>query len=196
MAIEQCDLTPVGSTGDDCDNPSQAGLGDIALLYRFQDITLTKDASNPRSATAIVLATGAVPVGVYDAQNNPFDGTMVEGSFDTVFPSFNKTAMFKVRANGAAAAQNLIDPILKNRAGYVLLMPTKNKTADGGFIFIGSEKGAKASLGAKNYTDNAVNGAWDINLLEEGANFSEVYLTGATYAEAEAIYEAQKALVV
>lgn len=194
MPITKCTNAISQSIYIDCDNIPKEGLEPYGLVFNKDEVTLTFDALNPRKVTAITLAAGATPYQIYNPTKVPFENSGSEMNADSAFPTFNKTVNFLIPNIGADFSRDVIEPMVKGKEGYIIVLPTKNKVADGAYIIIGAEKGAIATAGTRNLTDAATNGGFAISLTETGAGFETVTLTGATFEAAKATYDALEAL--
>lgn len=196
MALTKCNAAVAANVAPDCTTPAVAGLGDAGVGYHFEDVTFTRDVTNPRKITAITVADGKKGFAVYNQDAIPFADSGVEMNTEGSVVSFNKTINIKIPQFNADGSMNAVEPLAKSRNGFVFVFPTKQKTADGGFVIIGDQKGAKASTGARNYTEDAQNGAFAMSLVESNSPFETVCLTGATFDDAQTTFDALLAAVI
>lgn len=196
MTLVLCTPTVTANIVEDCDNLPKAGLKSLGLLFNKSEIpesAYTRDANNKRKITGITLPEGVVPIAVFNPK--AFEGSGSELSTESAYNTYTKNVMVSIPNIGADASKNIIEPLTKNNDGFVLILQRMSEVADGGFIIIGSETGAKATAAPQSLTDPVNNGMVEVTLTETGAQYAEVCLTGATYAAALATWNALVALV-
>jgi len=175
--VTKCAAQVAANIAMNCANPITPGLEEIGLLFNRQDIIgYTESATEPRMKTAIQVRTGAKPYIIYNPFTTPFDGTMVDANLEGLIPGYNKTLVFGVPMIGAKVSHDIVEPLLKNRSGFVAIIERKNKQGDGTFVIIGSETGAKCTVQTENFNDVATSGMTVCTLVEEKAQFKEVVL--------------------
>ena len=195
MAIDYCSKDVGANLVANCNSLPKAGVESVGILINRSDIdSYTVDATNPRLVEGITLVAGAITYAIYNPAVKPFEGTGSELSLDTAYPTITKNVMLQIPNIGGAASDTILEPLMKNRDGFILILQRKTQDADGGFIIIGKETGAVASAGSQVMTDDAVNGMYSITMTETGCQFAEVTLTGNTYADAKTTFDALLAL--
>jgi len=195
MSLDLCQVKVNGNVKDDCDNPAVAGFKSLGIGIHRNDAILTRDAGNKRKITGITLKEGATPFAIYNPDIIPYAGSKNSVDYGNARPTFKKSVIFGIPNVGADASRDIIEPILKNRDGFILILPRKNQVADGGFVIVGSECGAVGTAGEQDYTDTKKNGMIEVTLTEEGANYAEVTLSGATFDAAQATFDGLLALI-
>jgi len=191
MPINKCASQVAANIALDCANPIFAGYEDTAILINKQDIDdYVRDATNPRMISDITLKTGAKTVAIYNPTTDPYDGTQDEANLDGLMPAYNKTVSFAVPKRGSDTAKDIIEPLMKNREGFVVVLATKDKVGDGSFVIVGSETGLVGTTQTRNNIDKSTGGAWIVTLVEEGAQFAEVNLFMTNYQTSRAAFDA------
>ena len=195
MALEKCAAQVAANIAMSCENPIVPGFEEVGILINRQDIVeMPYVTTNARMKTAIQLKPSAKVSAIYNPFTTPFGDTGVEANMEGLLPGWNKTVNFGVPAVGADNSMKVLEPILKNRSGFVVILERKNKVGDGTFLIIGSEKGAIAPSQTANFTDVATNGMYQCVLTEEKANFAEVTLFDTNYETSKAEFERLLAL--
>ena len=183
MPLVKCAAQVAANIAMDCDNPIFAGYEDTALLINKQDIIdYVRSATNPRHVTQITLKTGAKVSAIYNPTTDPYDGTQDEATTDGLIPAYNKTVSFAVPRRGGEMAKDVLEPLMKNREGFVVVLAAKDKVGDGSFVIIGSETGLIGNTQTRNNIDKSTGGAWLVTLVEEGAQFAEVNIFDTDYS--------------
>lgn len=195
MALTKCAATVAANITDSCDAPIVAGLQEVGIGYHIEDVTFTRDALNPRKITAVTVAAGKKGFAVYNQDQVPFADSLVEMNTETARVTYNKTLNLKVPMFGAGNSKDVVEPLTKGRNGFVFIIPTKNKVADGGFVIIGSESGAVCTASTRNLTDPNLGLAAAVTMVETAANFETVCLTGADFDAAQDTFDALLAAV-
>jgi len=134
MALTKCSATVAANAAIDCTTPIVNGLADNGVGIPFEACTFTRDALNPRKITAITIAGGTTAFAIYNPSQIPFADSGTEVNTEGAMIKFNKTLNFNVPILTADGSMNVVEPLSKNRSGFVFIVPTKQKTADGGFI--------------------------------------------------------------
>lgn len=195
MALNKCASIVGANITDDCTAPIVAGLQEVGIGYHLEDVTFTRDAGNPRLITAVTVAATKKGFAVYNQDQIPFADSLVEMNTETARPTYNKTLNLKVPMIGGENSKDVVEPLTKGRNGFVFIIPTKNKVADGGFVIIGSEAGAICTASTRNLTDPNLGMAAAVTMVETAANFETVTLSGATFAAAQTTFDTLLAAV-
>lgn len=178
MAYTPCPNTQVGMNAvKDCFNPAIAGMLIQAIGFAYKDIvsiTRGTTAETKNQVAAITLAATAKTFVVEAGGEVPWADTTEE--FDPASNAFNKTVAFTAPEHGAGFSGNFIEPILKNKDGYVFILQRKDKNGDCAFPIIGLEKGAVGVTGTLNYTDDPSAGCYVLTLTEALAPSAEMDL--------------------
>lgn len=195
MALVKCNASVGANIAMNCDSPIVSGWEATGVMFNRQDIdTITRSAANPRIITAITLKSDAKTIAVYNPVANPFDGSQDEASVDGLYPVYNKTVALNIPLRGAAASKDIVEPLLKNRDGFVVILPAKDHSGDGSFVAFGTEQGLMASAQTRNNTDAAQSGVWNVTLVESGCQFAEVVLFDTSYALSKTEFDTLLAL--
>jgi len=196
MAINKCAAAIAASVKQDCENPIVHGYEDTALLFNFSDVSFVKSATNYRQKTAAVIKAGAKPFAIYNPANIPFADNSDDANFEGLRPSYNKTITFTIPMRGTKTAKDIVEPLLKNREGYVVILASKDRVGDGSFPIIGSEAGAVCTAQNRKNADKTTGGEWHITLVEENAPSAEICLFDTDYEKTRIEFDRLLGLVV
>lgn len=191
MAVTKCAADIAANIAPNCEKPITHGYTGRGVIYNRMEVDFTPSATNPRKITAIAPREGKKPYLITNVGTNPFDGTNKAQNLEGNAPRFNKTIAFDVPLRGADVSKDIIEPLLKNRGGFVLLLELNDRVGDGSFEIYGYESGAKCTALTENPTDVATGGSWHVELMEEAANFGSVVLFDTDYETSLSSFEAQ-----
>ena len=116
-----------GNIGLNCESPISGGYTGRGVYIPMESVpVLTKDATNPRIVTNVVLATGAKLVKIDNEGATPFTGSTTTGTNDNGRPQFVKTAQIMMPERGAefAAKHNIphiftsLEDMVQSNVGY------------------------------------------------------------------------------
>ena len=193
--LERCSSEIKKSIMQDCQKPIIHGWEDTILFFNFKDVLFVPNATNYRLKTAIELRQGAKPFAVYNPANIPFEGVQEEAVFDGTRPAYNKTLTFTIPMRGGDTSRDVVEPLLKNREGFVAILAAKDKVGDGSFPIIGSESGAVCTVQSRQNANVAQGGEWQITLVEESVPTAEICLFDTDYTTSRAEFDRVLALV-
>ena len=198
MPLNACDLSMGASIQADCTNKPKAGFDSIGVGGKKADFDFVYDATNPRIVVSITPKAGKKPFAIKDPKL--FDGSGLEVSLDSLYPTYTKNIMFAIGNIGAEGSKEVVDPLVADKEGFFFILKRKLQAIDGGFPIIGLETGCKISAGSKVDTDTATNGVLTVTMTETGATYSEMTLStttvGEDYADVEAKFDALVALAI
>lgn len=190
MAYTPCETSKVlANAKPNCDFPAIEGIKVVAVAFAKEDIlsVVRGTGASKNSVSGITLKEGAKTFVIEAGGESPFADTTEE--FDAATRRFNKTVVFTAPAHGAAFSAGVVEPILKNRDGYVVVMQRKDENGDCAFPIIGLEMGAVGTAGTLNYTDTASAGCYVLTLTETGAQSAEVNLFSSDYQTSKELFE-------
>lgn len=195
MAYTPCAASTVAANAQkNCDSPSFEGLKTVAVGIAKSDIlSVTRGTGAAKNqVTAISLRDGAKTFVVEAAGETPFADTQIE--FDAATNRFNKTVTFTAPEHGASFDAKFVEPLLRNKDGYVFILQRKNEyggvDGDCAFPIIGLERGAVGSTGTLNFSDTASGGSHVLALVETGAPSAEIELFTTDYETSKAAFDA------
>lgn len=179
----------------DCDNPAFAGLKVLGVAFEKNDLdTVTKLASSKNIVTAITLGATAKTFVIEATGESAWADSGEE--FDPATHTWTKNATFVAPDYGAEIAEGAIEPLCKNRDGWVVILQRKNERGEASFIIVGLEVGALVTAMSRNDTDTATAGCASITLTETAAPSSEINFFDTAYATTKTAFDALVALAV
>lgn len=191
MAYTPCSSSSVAANVQrDCDHPAFEGLKTTAIAVAKNDISaIVRGATqaNKNQITAITLKTGKKFFVIEAGGETPFADTQQE--FDATTKRWNKTVTFITPKQGGQFASEVVEPLMTDPDGFVVIMQRKNNNGDPSYVVIGAEKGAVGSTDVLNYTDSATSGCDQIALVENAAPSAEIVLWDTDQATTDALFE-------
>lgn len=190
MAYTPCPSASISENAvKNCENPSYGGLKVMAVLINKNDIETVARGTGAKKNTvsAITLKTEAKTYIIEAAGQEPWAGTAEE--FDPATLTFTKTATFIVPNHGGTISGGFIEPALKNRDGFVVILQRKNDNGDMAYPIIGLERGAIGESGSLDYNDVASGGCYVLSFVEKGAASSEIDLFATDIEATRTLFE-------
>lgn len=183
----------------DCYAPAFAGLYTMGLIIPKSAVTgWTRGSTNAtkNQVSNLVLSDDALPIAVEASGETPWTSTQCE--FDAASSTFNKTVHFIAPTHGAGFTGEFVEPILKNKDGYIVILQRKDTNGDCSFPIFGLERGAIGNTGTLDYTSTDTGACYELELVESNAPSGEMDLVaddGSTdYASCLAAFEALVAM--
>ena len=196
MAYTPCTLDSVMSNiQENCSNPAMDGVKVLGLAIAKNDITAAPFGANQSTANcvaAITLKTGAKTIAIEASGENAWADSGFE--FDAATKKYTKNASFVAADYGAEISSEVLDPMAKDRDGFVVILQRKDVRGMGSFVIVGLEKGATVSAMTQNLTDAATSGCASLVLTETGANKSEINLFDTDYTTSKLEFDRLLAL--
>lgn len=192
MAITSCLESIAMSIAQNCTSPLVKGYTGRAVIIPSANITsLTQDSDNPRilEAVTLVTTTGKV-IAVDNIMNDPFSGSAKSSNAENGYIRFNKTLTVRIPLRGAEVSKDLIEPLMTNPEGFLVIVEKNDKAGAGSFEVLGLNSRMKASADGltQNETDNG--GAYVVTLsCEEAWAEAEFMPSTGTYAAAKAAFD-------
>lgn len=174
----------------DCDNPIVGGYTGLGVIVRLgANPTITRDAGNPRKIKNITSAKGGVFV-VNNAFVTPFTGSNTAGNTDNGFGVYRKTVNMHIPLRGGDVSKNIIEPLVDDPEGYLIILQKRDRVGDGSFEVIGSISGARGDISTLTRDENANGGMWGVSMVCD-ESYAEVALVGddGTYESAKAVFD-------
>lgn len=191
MAINSCIGDIARNIVMDCENPNVFGYTGRAVYIPLKNNpTITKDANNPRVLTAVTLPTGTHLM--YIDNSDPFvasfEGSTTESNTDSGRTLFKKTINLSIPLRGAAVSKELVEPLLYDTNGGLLILEKKAEVVDGKYEVIGLFGGVKADGTASR--DDVTAGTWQISLSASEVYAECTFQAGTTLIECKEAFEA------
>lgn len=162
-----CAGTLAGNIAQDCAKPLVGGYTGRGLLIPWDNIkSLVKDVANPRIVSSITLNTDAKLAVIDNVFAEPFTGSQTASSSDTGRASYTKTVAFRIPLRGAAASKDVVEPMLTQAGGFLLVLEKNDKVGDGSYEIVGSLQPFKVNA--------------DGITRDEAANGGDITVTGAS----------------
>lgn len=189
--MPNCISNIAGSIGLNCSSPLEGGYTGRGVFIPMEAVpVLTRDASNPRIVTAVALASGAKVVAIDNEGTNPFDGSSSTGNGDAGRTRFVKLVSIRMPERGAAFALNVLEPLVKNSRGGIIILEKLDRKGDGSFEMIGTQSPARVvDPSTVTRTESENGGAWMAS-MQSTEDYAEVVLFDTDYATSLAKFEA------
>jgi len=114
----------------------------------------------------------------------PYADTSEE--YDADSGTFTKTLTFTAPRAGAEFSSEFIEPLLRNKNGWVVILQRKDKKGgDSAFPILGLDNGLVASEASLNYTDGENGGCYSFTLTETYAPSAEMDLWWGNYHDTQ-----------
>jgi len=114
----------------------------------------------------------------------PYADTAEE--YDADSGTFTKTLTFTAPRAGAEFSSEFIEPLLRNKNGWVVILQRKDKKGgDSAFPILGLDNGLIASEASLNYTDGESGGCYSFTLTETYAPNAEIDLWWGNYHDTQ-----------
>ena len=162
-----CAGTLAGNIAQDCANPLVGGYTGKGLLIPWDSIkSLVKDVANPRIVSAITLESEAKLAVIDNVFTEPLTGSQTASSSDTGRAAYTKTVAFRIPLRGAKASKDIVEPMLTQAGGFLLILEKNDKVGDGSYEIVGSLQPFKVNA--------------DGVTRDEAANGGDITVTGAS----------------
>lgn len=186
---QPCAGTLAGNIAQDCANPLVGGYTGRGLLIPQDNIDgLVKDATNPRIVSAITLGENAKLAVIDNVFAEPLSGSNTASSSDTGRPMYTKTVSFRIPLRGGEVSKDIVEPLLTQAGGFLLVLEKNDKVGDGSFEIVGSLQPFKVNADGIS-RDEAANGG-DITVTGAAVEpWFEVVLFDTDYATTKQTFE-------
>lgn len=147
MAYASCAANVSGNIAMDCANPIVGGYTGRGVLINVDDLkTMTRDGANPRTISAITIATGSTTIAVDNtAFAQPFNGSTVQSTDENGMVQYTKTFVVNIPLRGSTTSKNIVEPLHKSALGFTAILEMRDRNGDGSFVVVGSKQGLKAT---------------------------------------------------
>lgn len=188
MAVTNCAAATIAkSFAADCAAPLEGGYTGRAVIFDARDITPSIVSGDPRTVSAIAIASDKTPIAVINDGENPFTGSSLASTTEDGRREYTKTVSFLDPKRGAAASKD-VDALAALPLGFVTIAEKEQRVADGGFEVIGAYRGLKVN--GDGITRNEYeNGAAYAVTASTKERYSEVVYNEGSYADNLAAFE-------
>lgn len=195
MAYTSCAAKIAASIQQDCNQPLVGGYTGRAIIMSvtdFERAEVVRSANNPRKIMSIVLPPDG-SVMAYTVDNvfaQPFTGSTTAGNNDDGRNGYLKTVNVRVPMRGADTSMKVIEPLVKDPNGFVMINEKRDKVGDGSYEIIGYQNALRGDIAGVTRDESANGGDWIVPLTTV-EKWAEVTLVGAaeTYESAKKEFE-------
>lgn len=191
MAYASCAANIKGNIAMDCDNPIVGGYTGRGVLINVDELkTMTRDGSNPRTISAITIATGASTTAVDNtAFAQPFNSSTVQSTDENGMVQYTKTFVVNIPLRGSTTSKFIVEPLHKSALGFLLILEKKDKVGNGSYVVVGAEQGLKATADGV-VRNEYENGGSIVATLSTTENFFEEVFFDTDYETTKTAFEA------
>lgn len=195
MAYKSCAAKIAASIQQDCNKPLVGGYTGRAVILSvldFERAEVVRSATNPRKILSIVLPPDGSVI-AYMVDNvfaQPFAGSTTAGNSDDGRNGYLKTVNVRVPMRGADTSMEVIEPLVKDPNGFVMILEKRDKVGDGSYEVIGYQNALRGDIAGVTRDESANGGDWIVPLTTV-EKWAEVTLVGADedYASAKTNFE-------
>jgi hypothetical protein len=195
MAYKSCAAQIAANIAQDCNRPLVGGYTGRAVIIPANDFAKAEvvvDANNPRKIMSIVLPPDG-SVMVYTIDNvfaTPFTGSTTAGNNESGRNGYLKTLAVRIPMRGADVSRDIIEPLVKDAEGFVVIAEKRDKVGDGSYEIIGYQNSMRGDISSVTRDESANGGDWLVNLTTI-EKWAEVTLVGSadTYESAKKEFE-------
>lgn len=195
MAYKSCAAQIAANIAQDCNRPLVGGYTGRAVIIPISDwarAEVVTDANNPRKILSIILPPdgSAMAYTIDNVFATPFTGSTTAGNNESGRNGYLKTIAVRVPMRGADVSRDVIEPLVKDADGFVVIAEKRDKVGDGSFEVIGYQNALRGDIASVTRDENANGGDWIVNLTTI-EKWAEVALVGSaeTYESAKKEFE-------
>ena len=195
MAYKSCAANIAASIIQDCNRPLVGGYTGRAVIIPTADwarAEVVVDANNPRKIMSIVLPTdgSAMTYTIDNVFATPFTGSSTAGNNENGRNGYLKTLAIRIPMRGGDVSRDIIEPLVKDADGFVVIAEKRDKVGDGSYEVIGYQNSMRGDIASVTRDENANGGDWLVNLTTI-EKWAEVTLVGSadTYESAKKEFE-------
>jgi len=175
-----CEALLASAIKTDCAEAVKKGFEQEAVIMNRADIDFSSSTLADNSVS-IVLKSGKTGYACYQYGNDPYTGTkstFVEGTY---FNTWTHVLALVVPEEGSLVAKNIIDKLAQGE--FVVVVRNKYQKAteseDGykAFRVYGWENGLRCTASEQDKYSDDTHGGFSFELTEEGAQYSEIFLS-------------------
>ena len=191
MAYVSCAAKIAESIQQNCNKPLVGGYTGRAVIMSatdFERAEVVRSATNPREILSIVLPPDG-SVMAYTIDNvfaAPFTGSTTAGNNENGRNGYLKTLSVRVPMRGADVSKDVIEPLVKDPHGFVVIAEKRDKVGDGSYEIIGYQNALRGDIAGVTRDESANGGDWVVPLTTV-ESWAEVTMVGAgeNYATAK-----------
>lgn len=195
MAYTSCAAKIAASIQQDCNKLLVGGYTGRAVILSvldFERAEVVRSATNPRKILSVVLPPDG-SIMAYTVDNvfaAPFTGSTTAGNNENGRNGYLKTVNVRVPMRGADTSMKVIEPLVKDPNGFVMMLEKRDKVGDGSFEVIGYQNALRGDIAGVTRDESANGGDWIVPLTTI-EKWAEVTLVGAaeTYESAKKEFE-------
>lgn len=195
MAYKSCAAKIAANIQQDCNKPLVGGYTGRAVIMSaidFERAEVVLSATNPREILSIVLPPDG-SVMAYTIDNvfaAPFTGSTTAGNNENGRNGYLKTLSVRVPMRGADVSKDVIEPLVKDPNGFVVIAEKRDKVGDGSYEVIGYQNALRGDIAGVTRDESANGGDWIVPLTTV-EKWAEVTLVGSaeTYESAKKEFE-------
>lgn len=195
MGYISCAAKIAASIQQDCNKPLVGGYTGRAVIMSatdFERAEVVRSATNPREILSIVLPPNGT-IMAYTIDNvfaAPFTGSSTAGNNEDGRNGYLKTVSVRVPMRGADVSKDVIEPLVKDPNGFVVIAEKRDKVGDGSYEIIGYQNALRGDIASVTRDESANGGDWLVNLTTI-EKWAEVTLVGSaeTYESAKKEFE-------
>lgn len=183
MAYKSCAATIAANIQQDCNKPLVGGYTGRAVIIPANDFAradVVRSATNPREILSIILPPdgSVLPYSIDNVFQTPFTGSTTAGNADNGRNGYLKTLALRIPMRGADVSKDIVEPLVKDPAGFVVIVEKRDKVGDGSFEVIGYQNSLRGDISSLTRDESANGGDWLVNLTSV-ESWAEVTLVGA-----------------
>ena len=195
MAYVSCAAKIAASIQQDCNKPLVGGYTGRAVIMSatdFERAEVVRSATNPRKILSVVLPPDG-SVMAYTVDNvfaAPFTGSTTAGNTDNGRNGYLKTLSVRVPMRGADTSMKVVEPLVKDPNGFVMILEKRDKVGDGSYEVICYQNALRGDIAGVTRDESANGGDWIVPLTTV-EKWAEVTLVGSaeTYESAHKEFE-------
>ena len=195
MSYKSCAANIAASIIQDCNRPLVSGYTGRSVIIPTSDwarAEVVVDADNPRKIKSVVLPPdgSAMAYTIDNVFATPFTGSTTAGNNENGRNGYLKTLSVRVPMRGADVSRDIIEPLVKDADGFVVIAEKRDKVGDGSYEVIGYQNSMRGDIASVTRDESANGGDWLVNLTTI-EKWAEVTLVGSsdTYDSAKKEFE-------
>lgn len=195
MAYKSCAANIAASIIQDCNRPLVGGYTGRAVIIPTSDwarAEVVTDANNPRKIKSVILPHdgSAMAYTIDNVFATPFTGSTTAGNNENGRNGYLKTLAVRIPMRGADVSRDIIEPLVKDSDGFVVIAEKRDKVGDGSYEVIGYQNSMRGDIASVTRDESANGGDWLVNLTTI-EKWAEVTLVGSadTYETAKKEFE-------
>ena len=174
----------------DCEKPNIGGYtGRAVLIPVDSNPAIVVNEDNNHILTSITPAEGTKTIAVNNVFAEPFTGSNTASQADSGRSAFTKTIAVRIPLRGGAVSKDIVEPLVNNALGYIMIAEKKDKVGDGTYEVIGYQNGLKANADGIN-RDELANVGDIVATLSTVEPFFEVTLFDTDYQTTKEAFDA------